>query len=252
MTREQKIIRGKVGVLELAKQLNNVSKACRIMGCSRDSFYRFKELYEKGGETALKELSRRIHNRKNRVAPEVEEAVVKIAVDQPAWGQTRASNELRKRGVTISPGRVRTVWQRNDRETMKKRLKALEAKVAQDGIILTESQVTALEKAKADKEAHGEFESESPGYCGAQDTLYVGTIKGIGRTYQQTFIDIISTLPRHRPNRRGNERTGRRAGGGSNRIPAIGCIADHGGISPARWSPPLRPQFSGSSSLPWR
>jgi transposase InsO family protein len=190
----QKIIKPKLGVLELAKQLGNVSKACKTMGYSRDTFYRYKALYENGGEEALQELSRRKPNEKNRVPEHIEEAVIELAIENPALGQARAAATLLQRGIIVSASGVRSIWLRHDLESFKKRLKALEAKSAQDGILLTEAQLAALERASLEKEANGEIETECPGYLGSQDTYYVGTIKGVGRIYQQTFIDTYSRV----------------------------------------------------------
>jgi transposase InsO family protein len=194
MTTDEKIIKPKLGLLRLAEQLGNVSRACKVMGYSRDSFYRFKALYDEHGEAGLQEISRQKPNLKNRVEAAIEEAVLAMALEQPAFGQLRVSNELKKQGILISPGGVRSVWLRHKLETFKKRLAALEAKVAAENLILTEAQLQALEKAKAVKEATGEIETEHPGYLGAQDTYYVGTIKGVGRIYQQTFIDTYTKL----------------------------------------------------------
>ena len=194
MNLNQKIIKPKLGLLELAKQLGNVSSACKTIGYSRDSYYRFKELYDNGGEEALYEMSRKKPILANRVEPPIEEAVIAMAIEFPAYGQLRVSNELKKKGILVSPGGIRSIWLRNDLGKIKDRLKALEAKVAQEGLILTESQLQALEKQKVEKEAHGEIETEHPGYLGSQDTYYVGTFKGIGRVYQQTFIDTYSKV----------------------------------------------------------
>jgi transposase InsO family protein len=194
MNTEQKIIKNKVGLLKLSEMLGSVSEACKVMGYSRDSFYRFKELYDKGGELALREISRRKPCPKNRVEEHVENAIVELALEKPALGQVRVANELTKRGLFVSPTGVRSVWLRHDLETFRKRLKALEAKAAQEHLVLTEDQLRAMERAREEKEAHGEIETAHPGYLGAQDTYYVGTIKSVGRIYQQTFLDTYTKV----------------------------------------------------------
>ena len=188
------IIKHKAGLLNLAEELGNVSKACKVMSVSRDTFYRYQELVEDGGVDSLISKSRRTPNFKNRVDEQTEQAVLVHAVDFPAHGQARTSNELRKQGVFVSGSGVRSIWLRHNLENFKKRLAALEEKVEKEGIILTDEQVAALERKKQDDEACGEIETHHPGYLGSQDTFYVGNLKGVGRIYQQTFVDTYSKI----------------------------------------------------------
>lgn len=185
----EKVISHKVGLLNLAEQLQNVSQACKVMGFSRDTFYRYKAAVDEGGVDALLEKTRKKPNLRNRVDPAVEEAVLKHALEEPSHGQARTSNELRRKGVFISASGVRSIWLRHDLACFRNRLKALEKHVAETGEVLTESQIQALERKQEEKEAHGEIETEHPGYLGSQDTFYVGTLKGVGRVYQQTYVD---------------------------------------------------------------
>jgi transposase InsO family protein len=190
----QNVIKHKLGLLNLAAELGNVSKACQIMGLSRDTFYRYHHAKEAGGVEALFDANRRKPNLKNRVDEVLESAVIAYAIEQPAHGQLRASNELRQRGLFVSPSGVRSIWLRHSLSSFKQRLIALEKQVLDQGIVLTESQVAALERKQDDDIAHGEIETAHPGYLGSQDTFYVGTIKGVGRIYQQTFVDTYSKV----------------------------------------------------------
>jgi transposase InsO family protein len=195
MTTQEKLIRKKLSLLELAEFLTNVSQACRINGCSRQHFYDVKQAYEEGGMEGLREKSRRKPCLKNRVSPEVEEAVVEMAIEYPAYGQVRASNELKRKGIVVSGGGVRSIWMRHNLETIKKRLKVLEEKAAKEGIVYTEEQLRALETLRREREeSPDEIVTEHPGYLLAQDTYYVGYLKGVGRIYQQTGMDTYSSV----------------------------------------------------------
>jgi transposase InsO family protein len=190
----QSIIKHKMGLLNLAEELQNVSQACRVMGVSRDTFYRVKEARETGGMEALLHKDRRRANLKNRMDESIERAILAFAVENPAAGQVRVCNELRKRNIVVSPTGVRSVWLRTGLQTFRLRLAALEKKVAEEGIVLTEAQVAALERKREEQMECGEIETAHPGYLGSQDTFYVGNMKGVGRIYQQTFVDTYSKV----------------------------------------------------------
>lgn len=175
------------------------------MGFSRDTFYRYQSAVEAGGVNALIDASRKKPNLKNRVEEATESIVVAFCFEQPAFGQARASNELRKRGIFISPSSVRSVWLRRDLESLKKRLTALERHVAETGDVLTEAQVLALERKQDDDAALDEIETAHLGDLGSQATFYVGTIEGaatfpnrLTSTPIRSGLPQSSTTPRHR------------------------------------------------------
>lgn len=194
MTQSQYVIKRKLNLVELAEQLGNISEACKKLGVSRQHFYDVKRALEEEGIDGLLEKARNKPRRKNRVHPDVEEAVLDYSLHEPTHGQVRVSNELKKKNIVLSPGGIRSIWVRHSLETRKLRLKRLEKWSAQEGNVLTEGQVQAIEQAKEEKQAYGEIETHHPGYLFGQDTFYVGWIKGIGRIYQQTGIDTFSNI----------------------------------------------------------
>ena len=194
MTQAQYIINRKLNILELGETLGNISDACRRLGVSRQHYYDIKTAIAEEGLEGLLEKSRCAPRIGNRVASFIEQALLDYSLAFPTHGQARTANELKKKGIGISSGGVRSVWLRHNLQVKGLRLKRLEEWAADNANILTESQVEALENAKEREEAHGEIESPHPGFLFAQDTCYIGYIKGIGKLYQQTGIDTHSNI----------------------------------------------------------
>lgn len=194
MTQQQYLINRKLNIVEFADTMKNITKACKRLGVSRQHYYDIKKAIREEGIEALAEKSRRGPRIGNRCAPEIEEAILDYALNEPTHGQVRVSNELKRSGIHISPGGVRSVWLRHKLENKKLRLDRLQDWSKKENNILTESQVKALEEQKIEKETFGEIETHHSGFLFAQDTYYVGYIKGIGKIYQQTGIDTYSNL----------------------------------------------------------
>jgi hypothetical protein len=171
MTTQDKLIKAKLNLPDLAEYLGNVSEAYRQLGYSRDTFYRVKNLYEEGGLEALRGVSRRTPNIRSRVPEEVEKAVIGLAIEYPAHGQVRIASKLAERGISIPPaGARRCVWQRHGLETMKKQLRTLEEKYARAGspgrraplcCARTEKPAAALAVAVDDRQSGARFPCSS-------------------------------------------------------------------------------------------
>jgi transposase InsO family protein len=186
--------RRKLSLLQLAEELGNVSKACRIMGYHRDTFYEVRRAFQVGGMAALLEQKRGPRGpHPNRIAPEIEEKVLAYALDFPTHGAQRVANELRLQDINISSGGVRGVWLRNDLETRHKRLMRLEREAQQDDFVLSEKQIELLERHSVDFRCR-HVESSRPGELLNQDTFYWGSLKGVGKVYVQVIVDVFCSL----------------------------------------------------------
>jgi len=194
MTTVSQSTKRKLSLLQLAEELGNVSRACRIMGYHRDTFYEVQKAFKTGGVAALVEERRGPRNpHPNRVPEVVEQEILAFCLAQPTYGAQRVANELRLRGIEVSPSGVRGVWLRHDLETRYKRLMRLEAEAREQAHVLTDAQIRLLERHSPEFRMR-HVETSAPGELLNQDTFYWGTLKGVGRVYVQVVIDAFCSL----------------------------------------------------------
>jgi transposase InsO family protein len=192
MTTNEKIARRKLSLLQLAQDLSNVSRACKLMGYSRQQFYEIRRNFQTyGAEGLLDRLPGAKGPHPNRVSAEIENAVLDHALAHPCHGAVRVEQELRLQGIQVSAGGIRGVWQRHGLLTKHERLLRLEKATAERTIELTEEQTRLLERFSPEfRERH--IEAPHTGSLVAVDTFFVGTLKGVGKVYLQTAIDCHS------------------------------------------------------------
>lgn len=192
MTAEEKVARRKLSLLELASELASVSKACRVMGYSRQQFYEIRRNFQVyGAEGLLDRLPGCRGRHPNRVSEEVEQVVLEYSLEQPGHGCLKVAQNLALRGITISSKGVRGVWARHGLSTKHERLLRLEREVRQRKLELTEDQIRLLERFDPElRERH--IETTHTGHLVAVDTFFVGTLKGVGRVYLQSVLDCYS------------------------------------------------------------
>jgi transposase InsO family protein len=192
MTTNEKVARRKRSLLELATELGNVSRACRVMGYSRQQFYEIRRNFQTfGAEGLLDRLPGARGPHPNRVAAEVETAILDHALAHPCHGPLRVAQELMLRGIQVSSGGIRGVWQRHGLLTKHERLLRLEQATAERKLELTDDQVRLLERFSPEfRERH--IEAPHTGALLAVDTFFVGALKGVGKLYLQTAIDCHS------------------------------------------------------------
>ncbi len=194
MTAVPQSTRRKLSLLQLAEELGNVSKACKIMGYHRDTFYEVRRAFQVGGVSGLVEQKRGPRSpHPNRVPAEVEKRILDYSLQFPTQGPQRVANQLRLENVVVSAGGVRGVWLRHDIETRHKRLLRLERHARETTFVLTEQQIRLLERHSSEFRTR-HVEASRPGELLNQDTFYWGTLKGVGKVYVQVVVDVSCSL----------------------------------------------------------
>ena len=187
-----KAARRKLNLLELAAEMENVSKACKIMGYSRTQFYEIRRNYQTLGAEGLLDKARGPKDpHPNRVSEELEKSVLDYCLEFPTHGSVKVSQQLHLRGATVGSGAVRGVWSRHSILSKHHRLLRLERHYRDNNIELTDKHIQLLERFDPEfRERH--IQADYTGHLVAIDTFMVGNLKGIGKVYLQTVIDCHS------------------------------------------------------------
>ena len=188
----EKIARRKLTLLQLAQELGNVSKACKIVGYSRQQFYEIRRNFQLyGAEGLLDQLPGPKGPHPNRVSEDVERAILEHGPEHPTHGAQRVADELVLKGIQVSSGGVRGAWSRHGLEAKHERLLRLEETARERKLKLSEEQIRALERFDPEFRER-QIEVHFPGDLVAVDTFFVGTLKGVGKIYLQSVLDCFS------------------------------------------------------------
>lgn len=189
---EKKVARQRLSVLELAEMLGNVSEACRRRGMTRTQFYEYKRRFQTHGLEGLRDLPPIHKSHPQTTSPETVETILNMSLANPAWGCRRLSDQLALEGRQVSAPTIQGILSKHGMATMADRLFKLEEKASTEPLTLTAEQIRAVERNNpCFRERH--IESGRPGELLAQDTFFVGHLKGVGKVYMQVVVDTFSS-----------------------------------------------------------
>lgn len=189
---EKKLAQHRLGVLELAEALGNVSEACRQRKMGRSHFYEWKRRFQTHGLQGLVDLPPIHKTHPQTTPPEVVEHILALSLKHPMWGCIRLSDQLKLQGVSVSSPVIQNILIKHGLGKKYERLLRLEEQALKREVELTPEQVAAIEKLNpCFAERH--VESSRPGELLSQDTFYVGHLKGVGKVYLQAVVDTYGS-----------------------------------------------------------